>query len=241
MVPRIKEIPSKLEIDMLGNAEVLADTHIPVVNARLFQPITRCISVDTERRLREALGVNSLEHCGEVCVYIAALGSVRALEEGAKHSSNIARGPAIREPGLEGGDPCSLPAADQQIGGAVHARRDLLSSAKWQFVDVAGHEPLVYVEVRGTIVQLRMVGVHESLESGAGGAYAGGCRLVILAVGPGVHRCRCQVMGTVFELHVYAVVVRIAVPIAVDIDVDKVGVGSPAGIAAWGNTEIYIC
>ena len=43
-----------------------------------------------------------------------------------------------------------------------------------------------------------------------------------------------------FELDVHAVVVGVAVPVAVDVEVGEVGVGQPARIAAGGHAEVDV-
>ncbi len=150
---------------------------------------------------------------------VAALDPVRALNWLLSTPPNVVSRDAVRESGLESGDSRGLPPADQQIRCAVHVVAIFASATERQVVYVAGDESLVDVEVRRSVVQLRVVIVHESLEASAGRANAGSRRLVVLAVGPGVDRGRGQVVSAVLELDVHGVVVRVAVPVTVDVEV----------------------
>ena len=240
VVPSIEEVPVDFEVDMLGDAEVLSNAHVPVVDPWLAEPVAGCIAIDTQRGLFKAVEVDPLQDLSEILMNVATLYLVRALEECAESSSKVVCRDAEREPGLECGDSRGLPSADQQIHCTVYVGCDFASATEGQVVNVAGDESLVDIEIGRAVVQLRVVIVHESLEASAGCANAGSRRFVVLAVGPGINHGCGQVVSTVFHLHIHCVVVRVAVPVTVDVDVDKVLVRQPTGIATRSHALIDI-
>ena len=85
-----------------------------------------------------------------------------------------------------------------------------------------------------------MVIVHKALEPSAGCANAGRSRFVILALRPCVHSCSRKVVRAMLELDVHSVVVRVPVPVAVDVYVGEVDIRSTARIAAWSSLEVDV-
>src|SRR6266567_9041603 len=93
------------------------------------------------------------------------------------HTADIVGRHAVWEPGLERGDTGKFPAADRQFGYPTGARCNLLTAANGKVVNEAREEELVEVEIRWSVIEIRIVVVHEALEAGAAGAHSGGRRL----------------------------------------------------------------
>jgi len=240
VVKRVEEITVEFEAGSFCEMEALANTHVPVVDARLTQPVSRRGTVDAQRWLREAVKVYALKLLGEIVVNVAALSLVGALEECTKHTSKIIRRDAVWEPSLERSNAGCLPSTDEQFGSSVNVAAKFFSASDWQLIHVASDESLIDVEVRESVILFRMVVVLKALESRPRSAYARGRRLIIFALRPGIGRCRCQITCTMLELHVHAVVVGVAVPIAIDVDVDEVGIRQPARVAAGVRLEVDV-
>lgn len=207
VIEGIEEVSRQLKLRVLSDVEGLSKAHIPVVNARLAQPVAARVAIHAESGLREAAEVDALQALGEVLVNIAAGGLICTLKESSQDSANIGCRDAVWETGLEGCDTGSLPSTDHEIGSAADAGCNLLSTADRHVVDIAGDEPVVYIEVRQSVIELGIVIVHKALKSGAGCANAGSSRFVVLTLGPGVDSGGRQAMCTVLKFDVYAVVV----------------------------------
>src|SRR6266567_5179726 len=158
---------------------------------------------------------------------VAARYLIRPLSNRARYASDIARTHTVWKSGLECGDAGNLPAANGQVGCPAHVRRNLLAASNGQVVNEARNEPLVDVEIRRSVIEIRIVVVHEALEATAAGAHAGRRRFVIFAVSPGIDGGYGHVACTTFELHVHRVVVGVAVEVAVDVEVGEVLVRQP--------------
>ena len=175
MVEGIEKVSVELELDPLTDTEVLPNTHVPVVDAWLAEPIAGCVAVNAECRLRKTIEVDALQGFGQVVMYVATGLLVGALKECSLNSAQIRGGDAIREARLERSDTGGFPTADDQIGSTVHTTSYLLTMAKRKLIDVAGYESLIYVEIREAVIQFWMVIIHESLETSTGCAHSGGC------------------------------------------------------------------
>ena len=82
VIEGIEEVSIQLELNPLGDMEALSKAHIPVIDARLAEEITRRSAKHARGRLREAAEVDPLKLPGQALVNIAARGPVSALEEG---------------------------------------------------------------------------------------------------------------------------------------------------------------
>ena len=175
MVEGVEGIHLEEEFEPFGEAEVLADGHIPVVDAWLAKEVAASVAIGAERRLGEAGGVESLERLGEIAMNSASLHVVGVLKFGAVQALNVVCGNAKRETGLKGCDTRQLPTAHREIGCAIDLSSEFFATSERQLPDVAANEALVYVEVGGTVIQIGVVVVFEALVAAASGADAGGC------------------------------------------------------------------
>src|ERR1035438_8899093 len=185
-----------------------------------------------EGRSGEAVHVEAEEPCQiarvGVVVKVAARRNVGAHAPGSRYAIDIGCSDLVGKSLLECGDAGQLPAANRLIGSPVDARGKFPAAANRQLVDITGHKPEGYVEVRATVVQIRSGVIHEALVAGLAGACSGRRRLVIEALGPGKYRRHGQVAGAMLKLHVTGVVVRVTVEVAVDIGTVEVGIRQAA-------------
>ena len=81
MVEGIEEVAVELELKPLADAEVLPNTHVPVVDSRLAEPVAGCVAVNAKCRLRKTIEVDALQGFGQVVMNVATGDFVGALEE----------------------------------------------------------------------------------------------------------------------------------------------------------------
>ena len=219
VVEGVEEVAIELELNSLRDAEALSNTHVPVVNARLAKP---SCGVYCHRRRVPAGKQSKLMRC-RVLVRLSWILQpgylVGALKECTLYSADIASCDAVWKTRLKRGNARGFPTADDKVGCTVHAACNLLPTSKRKLIDVVDHESLVNVEVRKTVIQFRMVIVHEALETRAGCANAGSGRLVVLALGPCVDGGYAQSRARCSNFTFKRVVVRVTMPVAVDEDV----------------------
>ena len=118
---------------------------------------------------------------------VAASHSARARSNRGLNATDVARTHTVRKSGLECSDAGHFPAANNQVGCPTDVRCQVLATAHGHVVDEARNKPLINVEVRRPVIEIRIVVVHEALVAGAARAYSGSRRLIVLAVCPGVH------------------------------------------------------
>ena len=82
--------------------------------------------------------------------------------------------------------------------------------------------------------------VHRALEAFASGADSGRRRLVIHALGPGEDSGYGKVASAMLKLHVHRVVMRIAVPVAVDVEIGEILIRQPTCVRAGGYAEVVV-
>src|SRR5579863_7814931 len=109
MVERVEEVAIELKGDLLGDVEVFADAHVPVVEAWLTQEVTRSVAKGAEPRLREASHVQMLKLLGKVGGRIAARYAIGALRRSIQHAVNVRGVDSVWEASLERCDPGRLP------------------------------------------------------------------------------------------------------------------------------------
>ena len=107
-------------------------------------------------------------------------------------------------------------------------------------IHIAGDEPVIDIEVRRSVVQVRVMVVLEALIAGSRGAHAGCRRLDVQAPGPGKD-CSCgQILSAMLEFDVGRVVVGIAVEVAVNVKAVEVWIGQAANRGAGSHAEVDV-
>ncbi len=224
----------------LGNGELLAKTDITVINARLAQGVPPDGSVCPQSGLSEAGRIDALELRSQIALDIAARHDIRVRKLAVVHALNIVPLNGVREAGLEGGNAGYLPAANCQVFHPVDSAPESLAAPKGQLIHIAGDEPFIDIEVRRSVVQVRVMVVLEALIAGSGGAHAGCRRLDVQAPGPGKD-CSCgQIVSAMLEFDVGRVVVGIAVEVAVDVKAVEIWIGQAANRGAGSLAEVDV-
>ncbi len=154
MVEGVEEIRLELRTSPFAKSRSLAETHVPVVDARLVQVGSCGPWFHTCRRpVRVKQFMLSAEELGQIA-RVGIVVKVASLSLGwrACHRSRLCPGYRLLRPVgkslLEGCDAGQLPAANRPSARPVHAAAKLLAAAKGQLVDIAGHKPERHVEVR---------------------------------------------------------------------------------------------
>src|SRR5258707_10862645 len=101
----------------------------------------------------------------------------------------------IWEASLERGDAGKLPSADHNVRRTVDIAAKLLATSEGQLPYIAGHKPVIDIEVRGSIIQVWIVVVLEALVACTRSANTGRCRLVVQTPGPCEDAGHCQIVS----------------------------------------------
>ena len=132
-------------------------------------------------------------------------------------------------------DAVHLPASDDGVRRPGSRIPVALALAEGQVPHEAGHGAMVHVEVRGAVVEARVVVVEEPLPAvEARSPDAGGGRFAVGALRPGVGEGGEERAAMMLDLGVDAVVLRSAAPGAVDVHAE-VGIGLAAGHGGVGR------
>jgi len=104
MVECVEGIRLDLESEPLGKVELLANTQIPVINARLAQCVPPDGSVRPEWGLGEAGRIDALELRSQIAMNVTARHNIRVHKLAVVRALNIIPHNGVGEAGLEGGN-----------------------------------------------------------------------------------------------------------------------------------------
>jgi hypothetical protein len=173
MVEDVKCLRPELERDSFCEAEVLADTHIPVVNTRPPQEITPCIPKLAGERLTEGNATQICCDASSVRARIDGISRKRVIEpmidilvesagiriadlsttlrEAQQQAASVVTQNRKRKAALERCDRGDLPAADGRIKRSVHIAAKVLAAPDRELIHETIDEPVVNVKI-GTAV-----------------------------------------------------------------------------------------
>jgi hypothetical protein len=239
VIERVERFDTECKTDVLREDEVFNHPDVPVVDAWLPEEVARRVSVDSDRRLGKARGIDPLvQSSREPAIHLAARCYVSALSDGIEKASAIGCKNRIGKAFLKGRDAGGFPATDYQVFQRVHVAQKFLPTTYWEVIDVAGDKTLIHVEVRWAVICLRIVIIPEALVSRACGAHTRSRRLIIQTSRPGIDGGDRPLGIAMFHLEIHGVVVRIAMPVAVDVRSREISVR----LARTGGAVVrYIC
>ena len=120
----------------------------------------------------------------EAAVNFATWHNIGTRSRATEKPGQVGGGNSIWEPGLEGGNTGNFPTAYSKVLSFVCGAKETPAASDRQIVDVAGNKTLVHIEVRRSVIELRIVIIHEALVPRASGAHACGSRFIIQAPRP---------------------------------------------------------
>ena len=186
MVEDVKRLRSELERDPFCEAEVFADTHIPIVDAGSSQDIAACVPKLAGEGLTEGNAGQVCSDAGSVRSCIDGIGRERVVEpminvlvesagiriadlgatlrEAQQEGTGVIAKDRKWETSLKGCNRGNLPAADGGIKRPVHVAAEVLTAADWQLIHEAIDESVVNVKIGTAVVQTRIVLIHVSGE-----------------------------------------------------------------------------
>src|ERR1043166_4588265 len=157
VIEYIEEFCAELECDSFSELEILANSHVPVVNTGSLNDVPSAVAKLSGERLNEG---GCIEPLRDAVLAAGWTNLVAALRKAEEQSEIVVAQYRERESFLERSNCRNLPATKRKIGSLVHVIAVALAASDRQLIYGTCHEAMVNVEVRKPVVPPWIVFVH---------------------------------------------------------------------------------